>query len=142
MTHVSFKNACAVFVALAFILTVASSEAQAQSQEKIEKANSISNVLIVSALVITAVAVILTVTKGDKKDAGKEGEQQNHPEKQEEEQKPEGQARVEPSGLSDQAVALETYETGYWRDNIFVVPFENAYLAQSDGCWKFALEME
>ncbi|MDL1874416.1 hypothetical protein FBQ85_04495 [Cytophagia bacterium CHB2] len=129
-------------MALAFILTVAGSEAHAQSQEKIEKANSISNVLIVSALVITAVAVILTVTKGDKKDAGKEGEQQNNPEKQEEEQKPEGQARVEPSVLSDQAVALETYETGRVNSIPDNLPFAVIENQEHLGCWRIAIEME
>lgn len=142
MTHVSFKNACAVFVALAFILAVASSEAQAQSQEKIEKANSISNVLIVSALVITAVAVILTVTKGDKKDASKEGEQQNNPEKKDEEQKPEGQARVAPSVLSDQAVALETYETGQVNSMPDSLPLALVENEEHLGCWRFAYEAE
>jgi len=142
MIHISFKNACAVFVALAFILTVANSEAHAQSQEKIEKANSISNVLIVSALVITTVAVILTVTKGDKKDAGKEGEQQNHPEKKKEEQKPEGQAWVEPSVLSDQAVALETYETGQVNSMPDNVPLSLVENQQNIGCWRLAYEAE
>ncbi len=142
MTHISFKNACAAFVALAFILTVASSEAQAQSQKKVEKTNTISNVLIVSALVITAVAVILTVTKGDKKDAGKKGEQQNNPEKPEEEQKPEGQARVEPLVLRDKAVALESYETGWGNSLPDNVPLSRAENQQNLGCWRFAYEVE
>lgn len=142
MTRISCKNACTVFVALAFILTVASSEAHAQSQSSLEKTNTISNVLIVSALVLATVAVIVTVTKGDKKDAGKEGEQQKKPEKQEEEQKPEGQAWVDPSVLSDQAVVLETYETGQVNsipeDLLFSLVGDQEHL----GCWRFAYEVE
>lgn len=145
MTPISFKNACAAFVALVFTLTVASSEVHAQSQASVEKANTISNVLLVSALVLATVVVIVTVTKGDKKDAGKEGEQQKKPEKQEDEQKPEGQAWIEPSLLSDQAVVFETYETGQVNsipDSLTFSLVENAGGQQHLGCWGLAYEME
>ncbi len=145
MSKVSFQNLCAVFMAIAFTSFVigSPSEAQAQSQEKIEKANSISNWLIVGALVITAVAIIVTVSKGDKKDKEKEGEK-NDAEAQELRRYSEAQVQLETSSSGREAFASSEYEAGeaIWKPNHgSVSPVQNAFL-QDRGCLLFAHEMK
>lgn len=140
----SFRNLCAVFMTIAFVFFVSGSpsDVQAQSQEKLEKANSISNALIIGALVLVAVAVIVTVAKGDKK--GKEDGEKNSPEEQNGRQNLERQVLLEPSSLSSRNFVLrepEAHEVKWRPDNETALPDRNAFLQQHD-CLIFAYETE
>jgi len=131
-------------MAIAFTLFVAGlpAEARAQSQEKIEKANSISSWLIVGALAITLVVVIVTVSKGDKKDKD-EGEQKDG-EAQELRQYSEGQMRFETSSLNSQVFVSSAYEIDEVKgrpDNGSASFVENTF-GQRRGCLMFAYEID
>lgn len=144
MSKLSFKNFCAVFMAIAFILFAigSPSEVHAQSQEKLEKTNSISNLLVVGALVLVAVAVIVTVSKGAKK--GKDEGAKEDTAAQELRQYSEGQERLESSSSDIKAFALSEYEAAEvvdWRpENGSAAPVQSAFLRH--GCFKFADDME
>ncbi len=140
MSKLSFKNLCAVFMAVAFTFFLAGSpsEARSQSPDKIEKANSISNWLIVGALAITLVVVIVTVSKGDKK--GKDEGEKKDAEAQEMRQNLGNQVRLGSSSSDIKASASSEYEAGEVMDgrpeNGTASPVQNAIL-QQHGCMKF-----
>jgi hypothetical protein len=132
-------------MAIAFSLFVigSPSEARAQSQEKIEKTNSISNWLLVGALAITAVAIIITVSKGDKKDKESDGEKREG-EAQELRQYSEGHMPFETALLNSRSFVSSEYEAeeAKWRQDNGSAPSVQNALERQHGCLRVADEME